>query len=1227
MRVLSYADKMSDELFHAIDAPLTFSIEKLEITAAPGEIREGSFTVTGPEGRGTEGFCHASEPAVECLTDRFAGSIDEISYRADLTGIKDGDVAEGVFRIISTEGEYAIPYRIEVRERELSTPLGSLKSAAHFSNLAKTNWTEAVQLFYRPEFEAVLRAETDGDDGENGKALAIYRGLCVSPGNEQNVEEFLISLGKKHPVEFLPDTRQIRTELPMRLAEVPEDGGEVVGYFLRVTRNGWGYTHLDVLATGDFLSVEKSVITEEDFEGNTCEVHYAVDPLMLHAGKNFGQIILQAPYATITIPVEVHFRDRPATMQMRRREEKEITLRLMQDYMAFRLRKLPGKEWLQTTHQYIARLSALDRSDPIPNLYAIHAYLTGGDLREAVLQLQKLNRRLGEHDPRELGDISLTQFTQEDDTAFCYRLYLTALCYEDDAELVALAEEKIREKMKRNPGNWRIAWLYMYLSEEYAGRGRERLELLREQFERGCISPVLYIEAYTLVSSDPALLAELDDFAMHFLQLAAKNGVLGDEVLTQVNYLSGRFRSFSPQLYEILCAGYASSGTPAIRRETLESITSLLIKGNQSGPEYFSWYQKGVAEELNITRLYEYYMLSMPEDYDGEIPRTVLMYFAYQTGLPYMRTAKLYAYMEENRSNLPDLYLQYEEAIQRFVRAQLMQGRMSGDLAKLYGNYLRTYAMEEELAQQAVPAVYTCVIRTSRKALRRVIVIYDEAEGERYFPIENGICLLPLYGENNRIFFEDMRGMRYASSIAYTLDRLMDPAALKDVLSYYNIENDDYMLHRLSGGDGTVRLSGKQEADALAGMLTQGRLAGRFYLAAVTALLDFYEEQDLPRETDAILDTLRPQDFPVTQRAELIGRMIGRDRNAQAYDWVRTCDPAEVEEETLFKLCSRLIAADDAPQEEIFAEIVYETYRRGKYDEDMLKYLAGNLAGLTQELNGVRNSMRGFDLDTQDLTHRMFAQMLYSGVVLPDETSMIEEYVKGGGDTQRTVAILSQNAHYALTDEKPMSDPMFERIGRYGIEGVPLPDVCRIAYLKQLSERTGEITKKEQEISRLFLSDLLKEGIVFPFYRQFTSFVPELQAYANETLAMYHDRRGGGKHIVYHYAMEEDGRRGDFASQEMKEMYEGMYVAGFTLFFGEQMHYFITDDADEKNIVESGTVGQDARIMEQSTDRFGRVNEIAYLTTMHRNAEALKKVQEYDRLNFIVSSLFESENV
>ena len=54
-----------------------------------------------------------------------------------------------------------------------------------------------------------------------------------------------------------------------------------------------------------------------------------------------------------------------------------------------------------------------------------------------------------------------------------------------------------------------------------------------------------------------------------------------------------------------------------------------------------------------ITKLYEYFMMALPEGYEGELPRMGLMYFAYQSNLDYIKNAYLYAYIYKLKEETP----------------------------------------------------------------------------------------------------------------------------------------------------------------------------------------------------------------------------------------------------------------------------------------------------------------------------------------------------------------------------------------------------------------------------------------------------------------------------------------------------------------------------------------------------------------------------------------------
>ena len=195
---------------HALD----FSSPVIELTLREGEDYEGSFTIFGQENELTEGSVSSSRLRMQCMTDQFSGPQEEILYYFDASGMTEGETLRGEFRVISNQGEYYVPYIVTIASDSLESGIGKIKNLFHFANLARTNWEEAVNLFYAKDFERVF-------GGVDKQYYGAYKGLLGGSRREQNVEEFLLQIKKKQRIEFLLEESEIRIENPEDMAYCP----------------------------------------------------------------------------------------------------------------------------------------------------------------------------------------------------------------------------------------------------------------------------------------------------------------------------------------------------------------------------------------------------------------------------------------------------------------------------------------------------------------------------------------------------------------------------------------------------------------------------------------------------------------------------------------------------------------------------------------------------------------------------------------------------------------------------------------------------------------------------------------------------------------------------------------------------------------------------------------------------------------------------------------------
>ncbi len=1167
---------------------LDFSTSRVELSLSAGEIVEGSFTIFGSEGKLLVGEVSSTEMRMEVITKDFSGTPYEVSYRFDARGLSKGDVLNGDFRIISNQGEYFLPFVVTVRLDHVASSRGDIRNLFHFANLAKTDWKEAVNLFYSDDFIDVLA------DNESSYE-SLYRGLSEIPGSEQNVEEFLIAINKKQPMCFIPDQSVINIDYT----------GGAREFSIRITRSGWGYSELFTAVDGDFIAVEKAEIKEDDFTGSVCHVKVWIKVDKLHAGNNFGKIIFWNAFTQIEIPVTVAviISDRQPTVDYQ--EKKNLTVQLVKLYEDFSCKKMTSRAWLSETGKIIAKMNALDETDLEFRLYTAHYYITAGRVNEGKWILDQTAKEVE---------------NSQGDTLYSYYLYLSTLCSRED-NFINDISERLDGIFRRNQDNWRIAWLMMYISEEYSSSNPRKWMMLEQQFSFGCRSPIIYLEAVILLNESPSILTRLDEFELYVLEYGAKKGVISLNLIDQILYQAVRARNYNDRLFKILRACYEIKQSD----DVLEAIVGLLIKGGKVDRKAFEWYALGVEKELRITRLYEYYMMSIYTDEEGVLPcainKMVLMYFSYQSDLEYDKNAILYRYVHENQETYPELFETYKPQIEKFIMAQLDKSRISRDLGYLYKNMLTKQMVDASNASKVLSVLYTSEIKTEDRRVTSVIVVYDKCEREMRYPITDGHAYVPLYGSDYCVILTDRYDNRYAATIPYSNIKMMLPGKLASYANPYiqkGKENLDLFLSDLGKNAYTITMDNVGRYRDLA----VSELVREKYRKEIRSnLIRFYYDNDFTRQLNEYLMGVEPSELSAHERGEMLELMIMAGLYGRSLDWLKEYGTYGVDPKNVLRLCSRMIDRQQYPSDAKEKEIAFWAFTNGKYDEQLLVYLVKYFEGTLKEMRNVWRAAESFGLDTYALCERMLIQMLYSGSYIGEKIDVFKQYVQSGGGTDVETAFLTQNSYYSFVVGKVTDGYIFERIERLALDGVPLQDVCKLAYLRYYATEKSSGEEINKDVAVVFLKSLLAQNIHFPFFKEYEDLLPEMIQFIDKTMLEY--RTMPGAHCTIHYRLvgDEDSQ---YKSRDMKEMYEGIFVASFVLFFGEQLQYYITEDGKgEKDIAtESGTIAKNDIVKNVGGGRYSLINDIMIGETLQDYETVDKLLSEYYQKKNICNTLF-----
>lgn len=1158
---------------------LDFSNPVIELCLHEGENYEGSFTIFGPENEVTEGEVSSTRLRMKCLVNQFSGPKEEIAYCFDASGMVEGDTLKGEFRVISNQGEYYVPYDVKIVSGTLESEIGSIKNLFHFANLARTNWEEAVSLFYTKEFERVFT-------GVDRQYYGIYKGLTGGSRKEQNVEEFLLEIKKKQKVQFLLEESEIRIDNPGNMEE-----GRLV-----INRNGWGYSELFIEKDGDFIILEKEVIRDEDFLGNCYRLPFYVSEEKLHGGRNYGTIHLYNSYASLTAQIIVINKSVTIKMQGIRRQRKHIIMELMQYYEAFRGRKIGAASWMKETGELIEQLILMNDQDLGAKLFKVQLLITEERYNEAQWLLEQTSDRLeGDFEP----------------TLYCYQLYLTTLInrHEEYIDEVAGQVERI---FTQNSDNWRIAWLLLYLAEDYTRSPSRKWIILEEQFMQGCKSPILYIEAWNLIVANPTLLMRLDTFELQVLNYAAKKELLTSDVIEQVVYLAEKQKNYSQRLFAILKNCYKIVPTD----EVLHTICALLIKGNVTEEFAFPWYEKGIEKELRITRLYEYYMMSLKLTQDKVIPKIVLMYFAFDSSLDSLHNAFLYSYVYRNRGQYPELYESYREQIERFMVFQILKGKNNQYLAYLYKNLITPVMITEETAKGLSTAIFIHQLTVMRSDICRVILVYEKEKQEVAYPITGNEAYIPIYGNDCQLLLEDGKGNRYCRGEEYIVERLLVPDKLASMIAPYVEECIHFDLWLCERGKEMAVIS-EHNVAYMKRLAESEQVVDEVQREIRMKLIHFFYENDRMKELDDYLKELLPDQIENNCFAQVVRFMVIRGMYEKAYDWIKLRGGEGIEAKLIVRLCSRLFAIDGIVEDEIMTMLVFMAFRAGKYDENLLRYLCKYFRGTCREMRDVWKAAEAFGVDAYELCERILTQMLYTGAFVGEGAEIFRNYVSGGAKTEVELAFLAQCSYDYFVRDKITSEFVLEDMQRVIDRREEIPFVCKLAYTKFYAENKKMV---DEHISRwllVFLREILAQNIYFPYFKEYADNIAFMRPFMDKTMVEYHTK--DGNKAVIHYLMEKEGNtEGEYIKEEMRDMFGGICVIEFILFFGEHLQYYITEiEGGKEHLTESGTLSRIDTGREQKENKYTLLNDIAIGRNLH----------DYDTMESLLYDFFEQEHI
>ncbi len=1161
------------------------SKEALEFSVELGKCYSGSFVIRNSAHAYMKGIVYSSDENLSLVKPTFTGEEATISFTYSAENIaKDVKNRVGVLTIVTNFGEVTLPYEAIIETPYFESTLGRVKDLFHLTNLAKTDWSQAVHIFKSPDFKRIILADQE-------KYQNLYDGLIKSPSTSQALEEFLIAIHKKMAINIAVDKVNARYE----------DVNKSFKDKIVLSKDHWGYKEYRVWTDANFIIPEHKYIWTDNFVMDTYTLEYMIDASLLCKGPNIGHIYISSVYQTIEITIEVYraSESQETDLERRNRHKKaKYNALLVKKYMDFRLNVLSKEEYVDSLEAVLTNLTAIDPSTAV-QLWTAHFYMVAGKKEK----LRKLMDAFVGHE-RELLDESVN--------VYLAYLYLNAL-YTKKPEDITKAIETIEEYYHKETKDWKLLWYLLYLDKKYDEDHMFKLHVLREQFEAGVNSPVLYFEACLCFNQEPELLMKADELELSIIHWGIRHNCFKSDLAEQYVFMCSRTKGFNKKLYYDLCVLYKQYPT----NECLQTICRMLISGRMTDNQYFKWYKLGVEKQLKITELYEYYIYAMDETSGMTIDYSVLLYFIYNNNLTEAKKAFLYAYIIKHKDEIVSIFNTYRKQMESFSKRMLERKYVNNNLAILYEEMLTENIMDENVCRNLPFVLFQYEITCSNQKMCGVIVSHNELIQEEKVPFENGRALITLVTDNVNLYLYDVKENRYVVSTSYTLNPLFHNPKLIEICYQKNKQDIKLLLHM----NQTLSSVEKKEKE---GFFIQNRLleSEEISLAyksyAYVEMIEYYYSMNNMEKLEEYLRTLDLTIINTKERCKVIEYMIMRDLIDEAYEAIHIYGYEQIAIKRLKKLACILLERNTIAYPDKMLALCYFIYNKKQATEPILQYLVNHYQQSTQNLYEMWKSAMDMKLETAEIEEKLLGQMLFSESLLLRSYEVFISYYRHPINRLLVQAYLNYCAYKYLIEDRVTEYQLFD-IMRKEMRSFQSRS-CQLALLKYYSTQ-GQLDEETLKFADVKLHQFIKDGIVLSFFKDYRDRL-EIPHSIYDKYYVQYITNPKNKVTIYYCVLDETNNESNYIKQTMTNMYEGIFVMDFILFVNETLQYYIVEEnEDGQSITESTRVSLDPGI-DKVDNRYGQINLMYQAKEIKDEKTLIELMRQYIVDEQVATTLF-----
>ncbi len=1182
-----YLKRLARGVFQYEDEQI--SLDKSEISANVCEDSVTDMSFAYSAGRSVKGVIWSSNERVTLKDNMFSGTEGTIEYSVDSTGLTDGDTFSGSFDIVSNAGEYKIDYEYKCTAPMFNTSIGEVSKLYDFTNLAQNAPEEALHDFIDERFRKVCLR---GDD----TLKSLYDILVMNSDEAEAIEEFLVAARMKEPVKLSLDSN-------VRHYDVSEDE---INSSLMLSKSSWGYVSVNVKAEPEFVTLgddkdyllgEKGVtrkrVTSEDFTGSISELEFRIERQCLHAGINYGRITAATHNQRLNYDIEavnVSAEDSPNPY----RHHRTIISQITKCYLDYRMKKISSGEWIETSNKLIERLRG----------YADTPYykLIQAQIMIAMRQADECDWLL---------ESARNEISSEETVLYCYYLYVSSLA-KRDGSYTEQACSIIRKYYENGCDDWRILWLLFYIDNKFSNNLSMKLTRIKDAYQTGCNSPVMYFEALHILNAQPVLLRVLNRFELQTIYYGCRSNMIEEQLANHIAELIGSERVASVKMIDIMQLLYERYETDA----NLNVLCSQMIRNGLYGKEYVQIYEKAILRGLRITRLYEYYIKSVGREKYARLPKIVLMFFAYDSGLDYKDKAFLYADIISNEINNAEVYDSYRPHIEQFGYEQLKLGNIDDNLIVIYRHIWNEKLADELTAPYMLKLMFTYRIRIYSDNIEYVLVKHKELKQAERYNVTDGIAYVPMYTKGCSLVFEDSSGHFHKDTVDYEKEKVLSDKSLLEKIDTINVDDRLYDFFRLETG---MSSSGKSQEmlDNALRLIRLSNIEPDELWVINSWLIGYYDEYFEGDDFASQMVNIRKDGLRTCDAVRLIEVCLRSDLYTKAEQLIASYGYSSVSPNMLFRYVHHELEILRGEPDANLVPVCWNVFDAKKYDEQILQFLSDYFNGSNEQMYQLWKSCENFNVDNMRLEERFIAQALFTGEHNGRLTEVFTSYYHKGGNRLIIDAYIAYNSYLYFVKHKRANDIVFTAICERLETERNIQDICKLALLKYWSLKVYELDEKEIKTADKLICELCKENKCFEFFKKFAPVISLPYNILDQTIVEYYGNPEAKVCVNYRFSGESEEHT------ELMTVCGGVFVKSFTCFYGESLTYYFTEEYRNK-IKQSQVYNITCNTINTEGDngRFDYVNDMLASRDLHDMATMRKLMHGYCVQNYVTQQYF-----